>query len=434
MTIIDKVRSWFATPEPEKQPEQERSISFEQGAAAGLTLEPTLAGVSLTNEKALTVSSFYVGARHIIESIASLPVRVMVRQKDGGKLPAEDHPVTYLLNCEPNAYQTKSDYWEWVILQLLLYGNVYSKLDILNSGRASALHPIQARFMQVSWQMPMREITYHVTESPYTVAEDLSAYECAHCKGISLDSIIGINPNELWRESVATSIALERYSASFFGQGCRPSGVVKVQGMLSDKARMNLKESWKRAYSGTSQTGAVPILEEGQTFEPMSSNNDEFQMIESKGLQIRAMANWNKITPTKCGDLSRATWSNIESENQSFISNTLAPIIHKIEQEYTKKCLLPSERNTMSIEFDVSGLLRGDSKTRFANYMTACGGPVMTVNECRLQEGLPPIEGGDELRTPLNQGPATPEPAQQEETDVPGKEEQENTNQDKDAN
>jgi HK97 family phage portal protein len=347
----------------------------------------------------------------------------MVTQSDGGKLPDLEHPISFLLGHEPNAYCTKSDFMEWYCLQWILYGNAYAKLDIQNSGRVQAIHPIQARFMQLSWQLPARDIQYHVIESPYTVAEDLQSYEVVHIKALSLDGMVGINPNELWRESLAVSIALERYSASFFGQGCRPSGVLKAQGMLSDKARMNLKESWKRAYSGTSNTGSVPVLEEGLEFESMSSNNDEFQMIESKQLQTRAMANWNKISPTKCGDLSRATWSNLEQENQSFVSSTLAPILHKLEQEFSKKLLLPSERTTHSIEFDVSGLLRGDSKTRYANALTACGGPFKTVNEVRLSEGDPPIEGGDVLRTPLNQSAATDEPAQPEEEQVPNKEE-----------
>ncbi len=399
MNILD----WFRRKPQTKQ--QERSISYEQGAAAGLTLEPSLAGVSMNNEKALTVHAYFAAVRHISEAISSLPIRVMEKKADGGKLVAEDHPVHNLLSHEPNEYMTKADFLDWYMVQALIYGNAYAKLEIANSGRVLAIHPIQARFMQLSWQLPMQTLAYHVTESPYTLAEDLEAYEVCHVKGLSIDGLIGINPNELWRESMSTSIALDRYSASFFGQGCRPSGVLKTAGMLSDKARMNLKESWKRAYSGTSNTGAVPVLEEGLEFEPMSSSNDEFQMIESKAYQIRAMANWAKISPTKIGDLSRATWSNLEQENQSFISATLAPWLHKLEQEFNRKLLLPSERKSYTIEFDVSGLLRGDSRTRYANHQSALAAGWKTVNEVRHEEGLPPVEGGDELRTPMNMGP-----------------------------
>jgi HK97 family phage portal protein len=307
----------------------------------------------------------------------------------------------------------------------MLYGNAYCKLDIKNSGRVSAIHPIQARFVQISWNREKREATYHVTDNPYNVAEDLSPYETLHIHGLSIDGIAGVNPNELWRESMATSIALERYTAAFFGQACRPSGVLKTAGQLSDKAKANLKESWKRTYTGTSQTGAVPVLEEGLEFEPMSSNNDEFQMIESKQNQVRQMANWCKISPTKCGDLSRATWSNLTEENRQFLMATLNPLLHKIEQEFSRKLLLPSERTTLSIEFDVSGLLRTDDATRYDNNIKACGGPFLTVNEVRAMENKQPVKGGDVLRTGLNQGDASkqddseqePAPADNEATD-----------------
>jgi HK97 family phage portal protein len=174
-------------------------------------------------------------------------------------------------------------------------------------------------------------------------------------------------------------------------------------------------------------------------FEAMTSNNNEFQMTESKQLQIRAMANWCKISPTKCGDLSSATWSNLEQENQSFISATLAPWLHKIEQEFNRKLLLPGERQTHRIEFDVSGLLRGDSATRYANHQSALTAGWMTVNEIRLQEGLPPVEGGDVLRTPMNmgavddgdQGGAEQEQGSTETDDKQG--EEFNTEQDKEA-
>src|SRR5207244_2460745 len=145
MSFIDTIRSWFTDTDT-----KERAISYEQGAAAGLTLEPSLTGISLNNEKALTVSAFYSAVRHIADAIASLPIRVMVKQDDGGKLADENHAITWLCNHEPNAYMNKADFLEWLMVQILLFGNSYCKLDILNSGRVGAMHPIQARFMQIS--------------------------------------------------------------------------------------------------------------------------------------------------------------------------------------------------------------------------------------------------------------------------------------------
>jgi phage portal protein BeeE len=52
-------------------------------------------------------------------------------------------------------------------------------------------------------------------------------------------------------------------------------------------------------------------------------------------------------------------------------------------------------------EFNVEGLLRGDSKSRSDFYGRALGGSAgpawMTPNEVRRLENLPPVAGGDKL-------------------------------------
>lgn len=429
--MFEQLRNWFA-PKPKPTIEQ-RSISYQTGLASGLCLEPTASGISLSPEKPLTISAFYAAVRHISEAIASLPIRVLVKQPDGGKLVDEEHPLHWLVAHEPNSYQTSAVFREWLMTQVLLYGNGYAKLERNGAGQVIALHPLPAQYVQISWDLGPRVLTYHVEASIYTEPEILSVDEVLHIKGLSLDGLVGINPIEYSRESMALCIALERFGASFFGNGSRPSGVLKTTGMLSDKAKMNLKESWKRAYGGSGKTGEVPVLEEGLDFAPFNVANDEAQYLETKQHQIRECSRWAKISPTKLGDLSRATWSNIESENLSFITTTLAPWLHKLEQEFNAKLFLPSERSAYSFDFDVRGLLRGDSKTRYANHASALASGWKTVNEVRLEEGLAPVAGGDELRLPLNMGSVNDNENDNNEEDNEKPEEVFNTEADKDS-
>ena len=51
----------------------------------------------------------------------------------------------------------------------------------------------------------------------------------------------------------------------------------------------------------------------------------------------------------------------------------------------------------MDAEFDFSALLRGDDKTRFSTYKEGIQGGIVTPNECRAEEGLAPMDGGDKL-------------------------------------
>ena len=64
--------------------------------------------------------------------------------------------------------------------------------------------------------------------------------------------------------------------------------------------------------------------------------------------------------------------------------------------------LLPSERDEYYIEFNVSGLLRGDQASRYAAYAVARQWGWLSVNDIRRLENLPPIAGGDTYLQPLN--------------------------------
>lgn len=80
---------------------------------------------------------------------------------------------------------------------------------------------------------------------------------------------------------------------------------------------------------------------------------------------------------------------------------TLAPHLNRIEQEINRKCFRTEQ---LFVEFNVEGLLRGDSKSRADYYTRALGGTQnsawMTANEVRRLENLPPLPGGDVLAKP----------------------------------
>ena len=80
---------------------------------------------------------------------------------------------------------------------------------------------------------------------------------------------------------------------------------------------------------------------------------------------------------------------------------TLNDHLTDIEQELDAKLF----RNSDYIaEFDEAELTRGDTKTRGEFYRMARGSlqepGIMTVNEIREAEGLPPVPGGDKILFP----------------------------------
>ena len=91
------------------------------------------------------------------------------------------------------------------------------------------------------------------------------------------------------------------------------------------------------------------------------------------------------------GDLSRATFSNIEHQAMSFVQNTILPWCARIEKAINIKLFNDSEKSTHFVKFALDGLLRGDTTTRNQVYKIQQEAGILSINEWRALEDLPPI-------------------------------------------
>lgn len=79
-----------------------------------------------------------------------------------------------------------------------------------------------------------------------------------------------------------------------------------------------------------------------------------------------------------------------------------------IEQALEKQLLTADDRaNGVVIEFNLEGLLRGDSAARSNFYQSALTNGWMTINEVRALENMPPVDGGDVPRMQSQNIPIT---------------------------
>jgi hypothetical protein len=103
-------------------------------------------------------------------------------------------------------------------------------------------------------------------------------------------------------------------------------------------------------------------------------------------------------------DLSRATYSNIESQQIQYMQGTLMPWLRRWEQEITRKLIGKDDRSIYA-EFLAEEALRGNTIDRYSAYKTARESGWMSVNEIRSRENLNSIgQKGDAYIQPLNFG------------------------------
>ena len=101
------------------------------------------------------------------------------------------------------------------------------------------------------------------------------------------------------------------------------------------------------------------------------------------------------MSPVKCFDLSKSSYSTVEATNLSFLTDTLSPLLEKIELEFERKLYKPSEKESIDIRFDTSRLLRADKASLANYYNTLFNIGVVSPNEIRKEIDLPSIDGGN---------------------------------------
>lgn len=71
-----------------------------------------------------------------------------------------------------------------------------------------------------------------------------------------------------------------------------------------------------------------------------------------------------------------------------------------IEDEFNRKLVKPSERETIYLDIDEKYLLKGDMNTTASYLSTLTSSGIMSINEARQHLGLKPVEGGDDCAIP----------------------------------
>lgn len=351
------------------------------------------AGKSVTAQSAIQLSAVYACVRVIAETVASLPLGVY-ETDDTSSHKALDHPLYRLLHDEPNEEMTSFVWREVMLTHLLLWGNSYSQIIRTGRNLVTGLYPLLPDHMVVD-----RDSKGNLTYT-YSTADGLDVKlrpdEVLHIPGLGFDGIMGYSPIALEKNAIGLGLASEEYGSKFFSNGARPSGVLTHPNTV--KNPQALRESWNRAYGGSSNANRVAILEEGMEFKTIAIPNNEAQFLETRKFQVDEICRIFRVPPHLIGDLEHATFSNIEHMSIDFAVHTIRPWLVRIEQAMNRSLFSDQEKGSFFTQFNMDGLMRGDYKSRMEGYAIARQNGWMNANDIRDLENMNPIpeeEGGN---------------------------------------
>lgn len=375
---------------------------------------PTYAGENVTVDGSLQLDVVWACVRLIAETIATLPLFVYKRDSQGRGIIDDTHPLYRVLHDRPNADMTAVEFFTATVAALLLWGNSYAaiarRMDDGEKGSLPgpdnpvvAITPMRPDFVTIRRNND-GSLTY--TYSYQGVHAVLEEHQVLHIKGFSLDGMIGIAPISQARQSLASAIAAEKASGSFFRNGMRPSAILESPAFLSPAQREQANTMIDR-FNGAMAAGGVPVTEGGFKYTTFSLPPDDAQLLQTRGFHVEQLCRWFAVPPPMIGHSEKSTaWgTGLEQMNLWFLMYCLRPHLERIEQAVMKSLMLPAEAVASYVEFNVDGILRADSTIRAALYKTQIAFGLKTPNEIRALENDAPDPNGNDLMIMSNMLP-----------------------------
>lgn len=367
------------------------------------------AGIRVDHETAMMYAPYFAGVRVISEDVGGLPLFMYERQ-ERGKSRAAEHPLYPLLHDAPNDMMGALSFRENLTGHCMNWGRGAAYVVTHErTGVIEELWPLRPdRLFPKARRMPNGKFErwYQYLDDVNGIYSNLAPGEVLFVPGVGDNGMGGHSIIELAANSIGLGLATEHYGAKVFDNNSAPGGVLSHPDTVSDEARKRMRTDWENLHRGINRAGLMAILEEGVTWSNIGLPNDANQFLETRKLQVTDMSRWLRLPPHMIGDLERATFSNIESQQLDYVSMALTSWLIRWEQAIVTQLLLPEERARYFPEHLVDGLLRGDTAARYAAYSIGRQWGWLSANDVRERENLNAIDGGDEYLVPLNMVPA----------------------------
>lgn len=352
--------------------------------------------IALGADGALQISTVWACVWLLANVIASLPLFVY-SQAEGKRDLARGTLLWQILHDSPNSRMTPVEFWAAMLLNLLLRGNAYARIERTSSGEAVALWPMAADQVEMRVLPDGSSIYLYRIDSDVAVLAESSVL---HIKEIG-NGVIGLARLDYMRATTTEVSNAQAAASKLFANGGKPSGILMVDKLLNKEQRNAIKANFiEMAEGGTSR---LHVLEANMKYEQINLSPQDQQLLETRRFGIEEICRWFGVPPVLVAHSNVTTWgSGIEQLIDGFYKFTIRPVLVRIEQAIAKRVLTPAQRASATVEFSFDALLRASLKDRMEVYAKAVQNGLKTRNECRQLENDPPIAGADDLTAQSN--------------------------------
>lgn len=341
----------------------------------------------------------YACVSTIATAVAGAPLKTY-RQTAKSVEEISDNRLARLL-FDVNPHISSYDLWEATASFLELSGNCYWEIERDAEGVPSAIYPMRPDRVKIVPDKSdfVKGYIYEVNGRSVS----LDADDVIHFKYFNpANEYYGLGPIAAIRNSIIVDQYSVAYNKAFFKNGAHPGGVLETESSLSDETFNRLRKQWEEGHKGTSRAHRIAVLEDGLKYKPIGLSPRDMEFLNQRKFCREEICAVFKVPPALVGIYEYANYANADQQNRSFWEKTIVPKMRKLEQKLNNS-LVPmfgqqgSDGGRVFVRFDTSAVEalkeNEDVKSQVQERLVRAG--IMTINEIRRLENLPPVPWGD---------------------------------------
>jgi len=373
-----------------------RAISYQTIFEAGDDIAfGTLSATNIDEKTVFHVNAVFSAVSLIADTISTLPMDAFVRENDV-RLPYRPLPAWV---SKPDIDLPREAFYNSLIVSLLLDGNAFIRVFSNRRGEVvnlTVLNPLEVDVRRNG--VGRIQFVLQGEDKPLTPEQIIFIPDLVRPGKIRGESRV-----QALKENFGLALALEKFAATFFGQGTNLSGVIEFPGNLTAEQASNLSNGFDNRHRGWRKGHRTGVLSGGATFKPTQIDPAQSQSIEARHMAVEDIARAFNVPPHLLALPGTNSYASVEQTNLAWVTHGLRPILTKIEGAMSPLLARSPNGENAFLRFNLDGLLRADVDTRTSAYSKMIQMGAMTINDVRRLEDLPPMdeEVADKVRVPL---------------------------------
>jgi HK97 family phage portal protein len=337
----------------------------------------------------------------IAQEVGSANLRLYKKVSGDNDKEQADHELLKLFN-NPNPEMTRADIFEHISASLDIDGNAYI-FKAKAGNKTKELWPLRADWVKIAPSNDKERLIEKYIYFNGEINVDLMPEEVIHIRNYNpkyfdrVRPFKGIGTVQASISFIDEDETIRERNKKFFENGAFVGGVLEFDGKLNEQQKRRIESNWRKQQEGIENANKTPILHGGLKYNKTQFNQRELAFIDQRKLDRDDIFLMFGI-PKGLMMSEDVNLANAKMALWAFTRFTIKPRLKKI-QDALNASLVSEYGLEYYLEFDNPV---PDDRAEIVSEYAQGWNKWLTTNDIRREEGLPELDGGDEMRASVS--------------------------------